>query len=150
MEEKEYLEQRLNDQLKWYGEKSKIYKKRFYCFRIATIVLGASIPVLTGFVSLWLGWLRVIAIVGALIAVMEGLNSLWQSQENWIRYRIIAENLKHEKYMYLTKTGIYRNATDGFADLVERVETIISSENINWANLQPNEKTNKGANNHGE
>ena len=38
--------------------------------------------------------------------------------------------------MYQTQTGVYKNEEDKFALLVERCETIISSENINWANLQ--------------
>ena len=38
--------------------------------------------------------------------------------------------------MFLTGTGVYKNENDSFALLVERCETIISSENINWANLQ--------------
>ena len=139
MEEKEYLEQRLDDQLKWYDEKSGIYKKKVYRFRSATIILGVSIPVLAGFVTLWSGWLEVIAIIGALIAALEGLNALWQSQENWIRYRVVAEKLKYEKYMYLTKTGVYGNEGCGFSDLVERVEAIISSENMVWSNLKSNE-----------
>lgn len=38
--------------------------------------------------------------------------------------------------MYLTKTGVYNSPdTDYFKTLVERCETIISKENLNWTNL---------------
>ena len=38
--------------------------------------------------------------------------------------------------MYLTKTGVYNSPdTDYFKTLVERCETIISKENLNWKNL---------------
>ena len=44
--------------------------------------------------------------------------------------------LKKEKYMYSTRTGIYNSPnTDCFKTLVERCETIISKENLNWTNL---------------
>lgn len=150
MEEKSYFDERLDPQIKWYDDKSAVYKKRFHWLKIGTMILGASIPVLTGFVPIWMGLLRVVGIIGALIVVLEGLNSLWKSQEHWTRYRMISESLKHEKFMYLTSTGIYRNVEDRFADLVERTETIISSENVNWANLQSNKKNENGVDNNGK
>jgi hypothetical protein len=63
--------------------------------------------------------------------------------ENWIEYRSICETLKHEKFMYLYKTGVYRDDTNRFEYFVERVESIISQENINWASLIKNEGENK-------
>ena len=70
------------------------------------------------------------------ILACESLISLSNHQSNWTQYRTTAETLRHEKYMYQTQTGVYKNEEDKFALLVERCETIISSENINWANLQ--------------
>ena len=40
--------------------------------------------------------------------------------------------------MYLLKSGVYRDEKYPNITLVERCETIISNENINWANLQTN------------
>lgn len=42
--------------------------------------------------------------------------------------------------MFQTRTGVYRDSEFPFADLVERSETLISNENINWANLTKNDK----------
>ncbi len=40
--------------------------------------------------------------------------------------------------MYLLKSGVYRDEKYPNITLVEKCETIISNENINWANLQTN------------
>ena len=72
---------------------------------------------------------------GAML-LCESFISISKHHDNWIDYRRTAESLKHEKYMFLTGTGVYKNEKDDFSLLVERCETIISSENINWANLQ--------------
>ena len=48
--------------------------------------------------------------------------------------------LQKELVMFQTQTGVYRESEFPFADLVERSETLISNENINWANLTTNDK----------
>ena len=40
--------------------------------------------------------------------------------------------------MYLTRTGVY-DTESPFKLLVERVESIISKENVNWASLNSNQ-----------
>ena len=45
--------------------------------------------------------------------------------------------------MYLYKTGVYKDDTNRFEYFVERIESIISQENINWASLIKNEEENK-------
>ena len=64
--------------------------------------------------------------------------SLFNHQKNWIEYRKTSELLKQEKFMYLFKSGVYRDEKYPNITLVERCETMISNENINWANLQTN------------
>ncbi|KAA8710011.1 DUF4231 domain-containing protein [Lactococcus garvieae subsp. garvieae] len=144
MKEGEYLKTRLDDQLNWYDKKSQRYKKAYLFSRITSIILAILIPLFSGLAKDFGWWIfNLIAVIGAVIALIEGVSSLLKYQENWISYRTIAETLKHEKYMFLTKTGVYKDVESPFTDLVERVETIISSENVNWANLQQNEKGKK-------
>lgn len=134
---KEYINDRLNDQIRWYSNKSSSAQQIYKILRLISIVLSASIPLIIGLVSINDLWQYVIGIMGVIITVIEGWLSLAKYHENWIEYRSISEFLKHEKYMYLTKTGIYRN-DDNFKYLVERVENIISKENINWSNMNKN------------
>ncbi|QOH64625.1 DUF4231 domain-containing protein [Paenibacillus polymyxa] len=140
MSEREYLAERLDDQINWYDKKSIECQKYYKRWKRAEIVAAALIPVLTSFSS-GLRWIAiVIGALGACIALFESILSLHKYHENWIEYRGICETLRQEKYMYFTRTGIYKIADGAFNLLVERVESVISKENVNWANLHANEQ----------
>ena len=49
-------------------------------------------------------------------------------------YRTICETLRHEKYLFLTKTRPY-NSNDAFNKLVEKIEGLISKENSQWSHF---------------
>lgn len=134
MNEQDYLTQRLDDQISWYDKKSQAHQKWYKWHKRVEIVAGAIIPITS---ALDFKYFKVISVAcSSIILGCESLISLSNHQSNWTQYRTTAETLRHEKYMYQTKTGVYKNEEDSFALLVERCETIISSENINWANLQ--------------
>lgn len=142
MKPDEYIKNRLDEQISWYDDKSATQKKYFYIARTLTIVFSATIPVITALVLKYHFFLYVISILGAATGVIESLMSLTKLQEKWIEYRSITETLKHEKYMYECQAGVYHIQEDSqrFTILVERVESIISQENINWANINSEEK----------
>jgi len=138
MEEKEYLETRLDDQLAWYSDKSTYNKKRFHWLKAGEIVLSVSIPFAVGFVDTGPAWMQVaIGVAGVCIALAAGISSLYKYQENWVEYRTTAEGLKRERYFYLSRTGPYRQGTseEAFHLLVERVEQMLSSENLAWKSV---------------
>ncbi|MBN6887778.1 uncharacterized protein DUF4231 [Cytobacillus horneckiae] len=139
--EEQYIKERLEDQINWYDTKSQKAQKRYKFFKGCVIVLSASIPLLVGFIPEWKVWATVVGVIGVLIAGIEGWLGLAKYHENWIEYRAICETLRHEKYMYLTKTGVFDmdSNTQIFKTLVERVESIISNENVNWASLNNND-----------
>jgi hypothetical protein len=51
--------------------------------------------------------------------------------------------LKHEKYLYLTKTEPY-DGEDAFNELVKRVEDMISKENTRWSQYIKKQKKGGG------
>jgi len=67
-------------------------QRRFKWTKVAEIVAAAIIPFAAGFAAsaFLTGGL------GVFIVVLEGLQSLNQSQHNWITYRSTCEELKHE------------------------------------------------------
>lgn len=139
-----YETERLNNQITWYDSKSQFEKKHYYHIRTLQLFFSSSIPVLTGLVLNCHYILTVIAILGALVTVLEGISSVKKYHEKWIQYRTIAEALKKEKYIYSVSAGVYDSEdTDTLKTLVERCESIISSENINWANMDNNKKGKK-------
>jgi hypothetical protein len=97
---------RLNDQLDWYSKESS---KKQRC-RLVTAVLGAG------------------------VAMLEGVQQLGQYHDLWISYRSTAENLKHEKYLFLAGSGPYRDlqTEDALRLLAERVEEQVSTEHAKW------------------
>src|SRR5207245_9214987 len=83
-----------------------------------------------------------------IIALISGLLSLYRLQQLWIQYRTTCESLKHEKYLYLTKTEPY-DGEDRFPVLVQRVESLISKEHSKWvqyfSSIQEKGRRGKGA-----
>ena len=124
--------QRLEDQLGWYERNSARCKRWFHRLKVLQIVVAACIPVTAA-----LGASAAVAgVLGAVIVVVEGLQQLFQYQQNWTSYRATAESLKHEKYLYLSRAGAYRDAADPDALLAERVEARVSTEHTAWVNEQ--------------
>ena len=130
----EYIEQRLEDQIDWYSKKSMWNQSRHKWLRLTEILCASLIPFLSGMgqqipFSDW-----IIGMLGVLIAVSASSGALFKFHENWIQYRTTSEQLKHERFLYLTKTKPYDD-DDTFATLVQRVESLISKENSSWAQV---------------
>ena len=132
----EYINDRLNNQIEWYDKKSQHHQRWFKLLKSTEIILGVLIPIISYFAHDNFKIYSVILSSGILLC--EGMISLFNHQKNWIEYRKTSELLKQEKYMYLFNSGVYRDEVHPNITLVERCETIISNENINWANLQTN------------
>ena len=70
------------------------------------ILVAAAIPVAAGLEApMWL-----VGGAGALIVALEGVQQLQQYQQNWTTYRSTAERLKHEKFLFLARSGAYASA----------------------------------------
>lgn len=132
-----YFQERLDKQIDWYDTKSGDCQKRFKIIRCSAISLSASIPFLIGFISDFSFFEEIVSGIAVIIVILEAMLSITKYHENWIEYRSICETLKHEKYMYLTRTGVY-DIDNPFKVLVERAENVISRENVNWASLNNN------------
>jgi hypothetical protein len=123
---------RLDDQLRWYRRKSGENQKRYKQIKVAQLVLAGSIPVFALVGATWGRW--VTAILGASVALLEGLQQLGQYNNLWVTYRATAEQLKHEKYLFLARSGPYSDLAEEEALrlLAERVEERVSTEHARW------------------
>ena len=123
---------RLTDQLNWYGRKSTQYRNWFHRLKVLQIVIAAAIPVVAGGgAGAW-----VTGTLGASIVVLEGVQQLFQLQQNWLGYRATAEALKHEKFLYLSHAGPYRDAPAPQTLLAERIEDLVTREHAAWSSAQ--------------
>lgn len=99
MDAQRYLSERVDDQIKWYGNKSSRNKRAHHLLRIVEIVAAALIPSLTGYVDEKTGGVKLaVGLLGVIVAVAAGLLALYKLQENWLQYRATYEALKHEKF----------------------------------------------------
>lgn len=132
MGKEDYLENRLEDQIAWYDDKASWNQKWFKRLQVIVIVAGALVPFLSGLTPGEEVWSKVlVGSLGVLIAAFTAVLGLYKFQENWIQYRITCESLKREKYIFSAGVVPYAGP-DAFDLLVERVESLISSEHTNW------------------
>ncbi|MDZ7751424.1 MAG: DUF4231 domain-containing protein [Gammaproteobacteria bacterium] len=133
MDEEHYLRDRLEDQIEWYDAKSQWNQKWFKRLQVFQLIAAASIPFLAGYIAPDGFWRKfTVGVLGLTIAAAGAVAGFYKFQENWIEYRTTCEALRHEKYLFLTKTEPY-DAERPFDLLVKRVEAQISKENSNWS-----------------
>jgi len=125
-----YMQMRVEPQLAWYSRKSAHNKRWHYRLQLITLLAAVSIPV----ISLSSGDIKmrfVVAIVGAIAAIAAGMMSLYQYRDQWLDYRSTAESIKFEKHLFLTRSAPYAGP-EAFSLFVQRVESLVLSENRNW------------------
>lgn len=135
-----YIEERVNRQIEWYDSKSKEAKKRYKIFTYVILISSAFIPLLTNLAIEQFGIKLIVSFLGVFTTLSQGIINLNDYNENWIEYRTVCETLKKEKYMFLAKSGVYNDTENPYKYFVERIESIISQENVNWANIKKEDK----------
>ena len=123
---------RLNSQIEWYDKRSNSCQQRYLNIKIAQLVLAGSIPVFSFVAASW--GRRVTATMGASIAVLEGFQQLGQFSDLWVSYRHTAEQLKHEKFLFLSASGPYQDLgeEEAMKQLAARVEERVATEHTKW------------------
>ena len=134
----EYLKERYQDQIDYYGVKAGWNKRTYNQFQWSVIIISAVMPVLVVSTfkpeySEYLKWAT--AGLSLLLAIGTSALKAFKFQENWLNYRQLAETLKQEKYFYEAGLGSYANAADKRAMFVDHVESLISRENAIWTNV---------------
>ena len=135
MNEETYFQERLENEITWYENRSKKNKTYYYILRTIELISAALIPFLINYLRDNTPLLKsTIEVLGIIIVITTGMLSLFQFHELWTEYRTNAESLKHEKYLYLSGSIPY-NQKNNFELLVERVERLISIENSRWKDI---------------
>jgi len=142
MNEEEYIEKRLNGQLKWYSDKSDKFQKKYKGWQMVKIIAALMIPLLIFWIEVFSEIKYVISILGAFIAFIESYLKIYNYRELWNTYRATLEKLKREKVFFLTKTGIYKTKKDSFELFVTNCEQIMKNENTIWDNITNQKHTN--------
>ncbi len=130
MDQNEYIQERVDDQIGWYDKKSITNKRSFIFLSITQIIAGVLITFLAGIES-FASYKMTASTLGLIIAIIAGLLGILKFQENWVNYRTAAESLKHEKYRFLTKSSPY-DIENAFQIFVENIEKLISRTHSVW------------------
>ncbi len=138
----EYLEQRISDQIAWYGQKAAAAKWGYMSFRAVEILAAALIPLVLHFMD-WSDARIIAATLGALVVVINGLLGVFGWHDIWKTYRTTAESIKHHKFLFSTGCAPY-DGDGAFFLLVNNVENLISKENSDWREIAT-EKRNKSS-----
>lgn len=123
---------RLEDQISWYDRKSIYNQRLFKALKVAQIVVAALVPVMAAGDATR----TLLGALGAVVLILEGVQQLFQYQQNWLTYRSTCEALKHEKYLVLSAAGPYAHALRPQALLGERIEGLVSQEHAKWTAAQ--------------
>lgn len=83
----QYIEERLNNQIQWYSQKSQHAQKMYKIFQVTEIIIAAAIPLLSGYATDCITIAIIVGILGAIIAIIETISKLFKWHENWIEYR---------------------------------------------------------------
>jgi hypothetical protein len=129
-----YLTERYEDQINWYGFKSARNKRIYYFLQWLVIILSSTLPFLV--IALPEQHKMIPAIVSLVLAIITAAAQTFRFQENWIRYRTMAETLRRERYLFEADLGEYAGSTNKRSMFVNKVESLISSENSLWITLQ--------------
>jgi hypothetical protein len=134
------MKSRVDEEIAWYDHKSGANQRGFKSMRLVEILAAAAIPILStySYSSVRL----TVAILGGAIAVIAAIMGLYQFQENWTNFRATCEALRHEKYLFMTHTEPY-HIDDSFPLFVQRIESLISSEQSTWSQYRRGGKQEK-------
>lgn len=123
---------RLESQIAWYDTRSGQAQKYYKWIKITEIICAACVPIFAQIDGI------VTSCFGGAILVLEALQQINQWQHNWITYRSTCEALRHEKYSFLGGSGPYKDldGTTAKQALVERIESLISTEHSKWISRQ--------------
>lgn len=132
MKTSDYIEERLEGQMRWYSSKSQWNQRCYKIVRMVEISAAALIPFLSALLPMDSLWARIsVGSLGILIVILSGLLDVCKFEEHWYQYRNTIEALKHEKYAYLARAAPY-NGRNADRLLVQRVESLISVEHVKW------------------
>jgi hypothetical protein len=139
-EQRRFLRSRWLGQVTYMGERATEAKRRYYWFRLSTVIGGVIVPALVSISLAASGrfdpnldfLLRLLTfVVSALVAVTAAVEGFFHFGDRWRHYRVNAELLKSEGWQYLTDTGPYRRIEDpdiAFQSFASRVEEVLRDD----------------------
>ena len=130
-----YVKDRYDGQVQWYERKAAINKRGYLGVQTSIVILSVVTSVTAALdlnkqETMW--WVAPV-LASALVAILAALQKVFQFQELWIEYRMTVESLRKERHLHLARVGEYGIPDSPDQLFVERVENILSRQNMAWA-----------------
>ena len=128
---KSYIDDRYQDQVKWYNRKARINQWIYHRMQWTIVILAVMTPVLMVFVlakDLPAGLDHLPAVTSVAVAILIAAQFMYQG--NWNHYRSTCEALQREKHLYDAQLRDYRAASEKErrSVFVERVEDLLAND----------------------
>lgn len=144
-----YIENRVDSQLRYYGDAADTAKRRHVWTQTLIIVLGVTVPVVVNLPSLSpaveIGSRVATTILSLALAILTGIANFRRFGDLWLNYRMAEEALKQEKFLFQTRSGDYAERDTAFRTFVLKTESIVSAEQNKFrALLEEQHRVSKG------
>jgi hypothetical protein len=131
------VRQRLDSQIVFYEWGAKSARRRYLWVRFGQSIAALSIPVSQVF-GTGLGAKIAAIFAGGFIILLQTMEGVWRDQENYTKWRLAAEDLKHHRFMFSIGAGPYAHlaAEDAIALFGMNAEQVIGAEHQQWGQAQ--------------
>lgn len=132
---RDYIQERIMEQMRWYSAKSADFKKRYHRLTMISVMLSASIPIITIFADGSLATKAIVAALGSAVTAISAYLSLKKYADLWRIYRNTRESLLRTLHAYFYDAGIFASVDiQSKKDVlfVEACEETLSNESNQW------------------
>jgi hypothetical protein len=141
MTTKSYIDERLNNQLRYYDKTATRAKRRYLQSRFVSVVAAALVPVL---VNVKFPYVDVVTtVLSILVVLLVSLESVFHFREQWVNSRSTSETLRKEYFQFTSSEGRYaeleKEPAKAFRLFVGRVEAMIEAENLSTLQVMTRE-----------
>lgn len=138
----QYMNERVNDQI-GYFDSSAIRNQKAYrrikmtsisCNVLTTMTIALAFTVTDPY-KVWMGILALI--LSTIVLATYQLEEFQNYGAKWEKFRLVAEQIKSEKYRFMNRTGAYSDKDDqeNKKQFVETIEAIIRGTDIAYFSL---------------
>lgn len=125
-----YRESRYEKALAYYDTRARSNKRRYYLCAVYILAVSAAVGPSALLVKNY-GHL-IAVILSPTVTVVAAISGLFKFHENWLGFRSTWDLLKSELYLHDARVGSYQEAEDRNRMFVQRIESALSSESLEW------------------
>ncbi len=136
-----YITERVDDQISYFDRSAIKNQKRYRLLKRASIICNilTTMTIALAF-TVPMEWKVCMGILALILSTVVLATYQWEEFENygakWEKFRLVAEQLKSEKLMYLNRAGRYRSEEQEHdQEFVESIESIIRGTDISYFSL---------------